>query len=485
MNKNMNYIDIDNIKELPKISSENRYIEFFGGTKKYRCFIVDKDYTRYSFYREHLELIDKSLYPIYRNRGILVAQDNIFPMPGFYIISYDKQYKNITELPESLIIRTNHIIRCIRKIMNEKLKIKFVSIYCEEKNDEYANIHYCIIPKYKKLDLTKNLYEMNMKEYLNSFDFNKTKKDIIKYNNTIKKELLKINYKKFDDELYNKTELREKKINLCIAQHCFITCKGCYNNFCKKEEISYRQIIKFLRYAKSKGLEKVTLSGGDPLTRNDIRKIIKKCDKLNLKINLDTVGLTFIKARIIPSTKKKINKFSNINILNKINSIGIPLDGSTNDIISTFRIYEGNLFDEIIDILNLFDKFDVKVCINTVLHKGNLNDLENIYYILKKYRCVKKWQIFQFMPIGILGSKNADLYKIETNEFINAKENIEKLNKKNDILINFKSAIERSYNYMLVNSSGLAYKVDLENKVEKFGEIKDISSWDNIIKNLF
>lgn len=485
MKKNIDYIDVNNLGELPIISSGKRYLEFLGGTKKYRCFIVDVNYSRCKFYKEYLEYIDIALHPIYKNRGIVVAQDNTFPIPGFYIISYDTQYKNITELPESLIIRTSHIIKCIRKIMNEKLGIKFVNIYYEEKSTDSANVHYWIMPKYEKLDLKEKLYEINMQEYLNSFDFRKTKNDIIKYNNIIKTELIKINYKKFDDKLYNKIEPREKKINFCIAKYCFLSCKGCYNNFSEKEEVSYKKLIEFIKYAKLKGLEKITLSGGDPLTRKDIKKIIKKCYRLNLKINLDTVGLTFTKSRIIPSTKKKINKFSNINILKKIDLIGIPLDGSNNEIISKFRTYKGNLFNEILDILKLFDKLDIKVCINTVLHKDNLHDLEKIYNILKEHKCVKKWQVFQFMAIGTLGSKNANLYKIETDECINIKNYIEKLNKNTNMIINFKFAEERAYNYMLVNSNGLAYKVDIENNVEKFGKITDKSSWNNIINNLF
>lgn len=485
MKENIEYVDVENLNELPKLKNDKRYLEFLGGTKKYRCFVVDQNYPRCNFYRDHLELIDKMLHPIYKNRGIVVAQDNTFPIPGFYIISFNKQFKNIIELPESLVVRTSYIIQNIRKILLDKLNIKFVNIYYEEKNTESNNVHYWIMPKYENLDLNEKIYETDMYNYLNSFEFSKTYKKILKYNEIVKNELEKINYKKIDDELYNKIETREKKINLCIAKHCFITCKGCYNNFCNKKEISYKEIILFLKYAKENGLEKITLSGGDPLTRKDISKIINKCSKLKLKINLDTVGLSLTKSRIVPSTKEKIHKFLNINILKKVESIGIPLDGSNNDIVSTFRIYKGDLFNEIINILEFFDKKNIKICINTVLHKENLQDVENIYNIIKKHSCVKKWQVFQFMPIGTLGSKNAANYNIEVNDFLTAKKKIEKISKNGNIIVNFKTATERSYNYMLINSNGIAYKVDLDNEIETFGRLSDKSTWDNIINNLF
>ena len=96
---------------------------------------------------------------------------------------------------------------------------------------------------------------------------------------------------------------------------------------------------------------------------------------------------------------------------------------------------------------------------------------------------MKKWQIFQFMPIGSLGSKNAKMFVIDDKDFDDAKLKINSLNDKG-LIINFKSAAERAKNYMLVNSAGVAYRVDLNNNVVSFGNIADKSSWDNIINNL-
>lgn len=348
----------------------------------------------------------------------------------------DQDYQRFDSYKENL--------KCIRKIILNELKVKYVNVYYKEKEkkSKSSNIHSCIMQK--NTDTTKELFKVDVKKHLETFHA-KPKGEVIKYNNKIRKELKKINYKKNDDVLYNGLEIREKKINLCIAKHCFIKCKGCYNNFCNKKEIPYKEIKQFLKYAKGKGVKKVTLSGGDPLTRKDLIKIIKKCNNLKLNVNLDTVGLAFTKNRIIPSTKRKINKFSNLKILKKINSIGIPLDGSNNEIISKFRIYNGNLFNEIIEELELFEKLHINICINTVLHKQNISDMKNIYNILKKYKCIKKWQIFQFMPIGALGSKNAGLYTIDSDEFQKVNEEIENLNKDKKIIINLKSAKERSH----------------------------------------
>ena len=477
------YIDVDNLKQLPKLSEEKRYLEFLGGTKEYRCFIVDKNLPRCDFYKNNSELITDFLQPIYKNHGIVVAQDNTFPIPGFYILSYDKQYNSIDELPNSLIIRTISLIKEIRKIMREKLNIKYVNIYYEEKDSKSNNVHYWIMPKIDTVNLKNKLYELDLKSYLESFKFQENKTKIIKYNKLIKEELLE-NYKRIDDAIFNNFESNQKKINLCISNRCFIKCKGCYNNFCKeKEEISYQKVEKFLEYAKFFGLTKVTLSGGDPFARKDISKIIKKCLDLDLKVNIDTTGFNLISDENIVGTNEKIDQFKDISLLKKVSNISIPLDGSNNETISKFRISKENLYKKTIRLLEFFEKEDIKTGINTVFHKENMNDMNNIYEILKKYKCIKKWQVFQYMPIGPLGKKNEAIFKVEDDKFDKNKEQFEKLST-DQMKIEFKSAKQRSKNYMLVNSIGTAYRVDLNNKIETFGNVGDSETWENILKNI-
>ena len=53
---------------------------------------------------------------------------------------------------------------------------------------------------------------------------------------------------------------------------------------------------------------------------------------------------------------------------------------------------------EIIDFLN---NFCDNICINTVYHKHNYEDIANIFKIISQFRGVKKWQVFEYMGIGI------------------------------------------------------------------------------------
>lgn len=483
MERNIKFFDVENLADIPNTSKDKKYLEFLGGTKKYRCFLVDKKYPRCDFYKYHIDLIDPILHPIYQNKDILISQDNTFPLPGFYILYFDKQYKSIDELSNSTLLRSANLLKILRKAMRQVLGIKSVNIYYEEKLTPSNNVHFWVMPKTEKIDTSKKLYELDLNEYLNGFDFLSNKKIIKEYNDKLRKHFEKIELEKMDDEIFNKFNSFEKKINLCISNECFLKCLGCYNNFSHSALISYEEISKFLDYAKNKGLEKVTLSGGDPLTRIDIVDIINKCLELNLKVNLDTVGLPFIEDSKIVDENRYVPKFEDFNLLKKISMIGIPIDGSSNEICNKFRKGKDDLFEKQLQILDILEKQNLKICVNTVFHKENILDIDNIYSILKKYNCIQKWQVFQYMPIGPMGKLNEKKFQVEKSIFLKYKEKYEKKSNKK-LEIEFKIAEERSCNYMLINSNGAAYKVDLSNNNISYGNINDPATWENIMKNL-
>ena len=87
-------------------------------------------------------------------------------------------------------------------------------------------------------------------------------------------------------------------LNLLGSQSCFIHCKGCYN-FSREEKkgktVSTEKIISFLQFVYNTGCRKVTLCGGDPLTRKDIVDLLEKIKSIGFKISLDTVGIQLLK----------------------------------------------------------------------------------------------------------------------------------------------------------------------------------------------
>lgn len=286
-------------------------------------------------------------------------------------------------------------------------------------------------------------------------------------------------------EVVNMIDKKDMKINFCISKHCFLNCMGCYNHFSSSKDLSYNNLVRFLKHIRLRGVEKTTLSGGDPLAKKGIVKIIKSIIRMGFVLNFDTVGTPFITNGIVVNDgkTKTIKQIKHLNIFKKIDMIGIPVDGSNNETQSMFRQGRKNLFDEQIKIIEKLEKEGINICVNTVLHKGNCNDMLNLFEVLKRHPNVIKWQIFQFMPIGQRASVNSEKFNISNDDFYKIKEIIMKASN-NEFEIIFKGGQVRSHNYMLINSCGDAYKVDLENKREDFGNICDKRSWNNIIENL-
>lgn len=181
------YIDVNSLKELPNVDNEHRYLEFLGGTKQYRCYIVSKDLPRCIFMEEHREELDEILSPIYMNDNICISQDSSYALPGFYIISLRSYYKNITELNYELFEEINFWIYEIRKAMKEVLNIDYVNIYYEEKTSNSANVHYWLMPVLVHGNIVPKLHYLYLKKYLEQFNLIENKKQIIDYNEKMRK----------------------------------------------------------------------------------------------------------------------------------------------------------------------------------------------------------------------------------------------------------------------------------------------------------
>lgn len=280
-------------------------------------------------------------------------------------------------------------------------------------------------------------------------------------------------------------------LNIFVSQKCFLYCKGCYS-FSRVEKcgqiIPTEKIVSFLKYAYKNGTRKVTLCGGDPLTRKDIIDLLKKIKKIGFKISLDTVGTSIIRA-IKQNGNTIIKKTSAKQLAKLVDNIGIPIDGSTTEIIKLFRQSNSNILDEQIQICEQLRKYNANICINTVVHKGNLNDACNLANLIKNLDYINQWQIFQYAPMGKYGLLNRDQFEISEADFNRYKSNVLSVIANNNI--QFKTFKERNNIYMIIDNSGNAWIPIYDKKVFKdktlkieerklIGNINNINDWDKI-----
>jgi MoaA/NifB/PqqE/SkfB family radical SAM enzyme len=224
-------------------------------------------------------------------------------------------------------------------------------------------------------------------------------------------------------------------ITFRITSSCSQNCCYCYGpknipglNFEKLKEI-------FKLFAQ-RGVKGVVLTGGEPLIRDDIKKIFKELKRYKFKIFLDTNGDLFFKY------KNSINRFVNV--------LGLPLDSASR--VKSYR--DKNNFDQILKILEYYKNFKKrpKIKIGTVVTKENVEELPKIADLLKKYS-IDTWKIYQFIPIGQVAIQNKKDLLVETQLFLKQANKIRhEYNQFFEIIIS--SREERSDAYFLMNPDG-------------------------------
>jgi MoaA/NifB/PqqE/SkfB family radical SAM enzyme len=114
----------------------------------------------------------------------------------------------------------------------------------------------------------------------------------------------------------------------------------------------------------------------------------------------------------------------------------------------------GNIFEEQMQILELLSSQKAKICINTVVHRLNLDTLYALPESISQKVVISKWQFFQYMPIGPLGHKNREIYQISEEEFEAFRHSsLWSLSWKAE----FKKGSGRKGNYLFVDSDGIAW----------------------------
>lgn len=274
---------------------------------------------------------------------------------------------------------------------------------------------------------------------------------------------------------------------ISAGRSCFTKCSGCYNFFGKYPEPTKTEIILgFLKVLSKNGIEKVTIGGGDPLSRKDIIFLLSGIKRLGFKINLDTVGTVFIgQAHTIFYGFGIVEKVNPYAIKPFVDLLGIPIDGSNTKIASRFRTGRENLINEQKQILSALEAVDIPVVINTVVTRFNHEDMINIFDIIHQYANVVMWQLFQFMPIGPLGYRNRREFIIDDPSFQKCVKRVMTYTDsiQTSIKIVAKSCASRKGLYLLIDSDGLAW-VPQASKFESWEHEYDMNAGRYIIGNI-
>ena len=155
---------------------------------------------------------------------------------------------------------------------------------------------------------------------------------------------------------------------LCeLTYSCPLHCVFCYNptDFARTErELSTDDWLRVLREGRELGAVQLGLSGGEPLTRDDLEIIVAEAHGLGYYINLITSGIGLTEARIQALKTAGLDH------------IQLSFQDSTrevNDFLSSTRTFELKS-----RVAALIKKYDYPMVLNVVLHRLNIDHVQQI-----------------------------------------------------------------------------------------------------------
>jgi cyclic pyranopterin phosphate synthase len=231
-----------------------------------------------------------------------------------------------------------------------------------------------------------------------------------------------VNKKTFSDMLSRKFEY----LRISVTDRCNYRCSYCmpsevfnnnYSYIAQNKILSYEEIIHLCSILKKIGLTKIRITGGEPLLRKNIDKLIHK---LKTESGINNVSMT-TNGSLLTDSKLKQLKSSGLD------SITLSLD--TLDSKKITKINGTKKYFDLDTVLTGIEKYFTTVKTNTVVIK-NINDDEVLDIVNKISALRSEIRFIEYMDVG--ESNNWDFSKIipsqELYELINSKYELSVIN---------------------------------------------------------
>ena len=196
--------------------------------------------------------------------------------------------------------------------------------------------------------------------------------------------------------------MQKKRVCWNITTKCNQNCKYCHR-FLGINDLTYEENKKILNNLIKDGVNNITWTVGEALLYPNLKELLKISQENGIKNKLITNGMVLAQNENMRE------------ILDYLDSLTLSLDtinDDTNEELGRGR----NHFEEVKTILDYVKGKSLKVNINTVVSKKNINEMEQLGAFLNNYN-ISKWKFFKFMPLRETAEKNKDEFAITDAEF--------------------------------------------------------------------
>ena len=237
--------------------------------------------------------------------------------------------------------------------------------------------------------------------------------------------------------------MQKKEICWNITTKCNQNCKYCHR-FLGIHDLCYEENEKILNNLIKDGITDITWTGGEALLYPNLISLLKKAKENGIKNKLITNGMLLAQNDDIKE------------ICNYLDSLTLSIDSIDNEV--NAELGRGmNHYYNIKTILEYVKDKKLKLNINTVVSKKNINQLEDLGKFLNEYK-INSWRVFQFMPLRETAEKNKEQFEISDAEFESKKEVFQKF--ENIGRVDYRQEKDMENKYVLLVANGDIVKTE-------------------------
>lgn len=177
-----------------------------------------------------------------------------------------------------------------------------------------------------------------------------------------------------------------------MTQACALACRHCRAEAAPEPhpmELTFEEGVAFLRQIPDFGnpLPQLILTGGDPLARPDLYKLIDEAVKLGIGISITPAATPALTREVLEQLKQ-----------HRVEGLGLSLDGSTAARHDSIRGVSGT-FDRTMQAIRWAQELGMPLQVNTLVAAETAGDVPAIYELLKPFG-VARWSLFFLISVG-------------------------------------------------------------------------------------